>query len=140
MRSSLPATTGKCSNELGTLQRGQQRNRRAVAVADEIRRPTHDLLEEGDRVLRHLLVGDRAVDIRRAPVPAPVRPVDAEALRQRRDVPLEHAGVGQSRMQEHQRRARAVLLVVGAHVAELNIAGQCFSYRRRSRVAARGAV
>jgi hypothetical protein len=109
--------------QVRTPQRGQQRHRRPVAVTDQVRRPADDLLEEGDRVLRHLLVGDRAVDVGGAAVAAPVGPEHPEALHQAGEVDRKGAGVGAPGMQQHQRLPAAVLLVVGAHLAELHVAG-----------------
>jgi hypothetical protein len=90
-------------------------------VTEQVGRAAADLLEEGDRVPRHEPVGDRAVDIGRAPVPAPVRPEDAEVLGELGHARLEGPRVREPRMQEHERVALAILLVVGAHLAELYV-------------------
>ena len=52
-------------------------------------------------------------------VPAPVGQEDVEMLGEFGHVVLDGPRVRQSRVQEHQRLARAVLLVVGVYVAEL---------------------
>ena len=80
-------------------------------------RPADHLLEEGDRVVGHPGVADRAVDVGRAAVAAAVGAVDAEVLGEARGVALERARVGQPGMQEHERVARAVGFVVGVHDA-----------------------
>jgi hypothetical protein len=56
-------------------------------------------------------------------VPAPVGPENVEVLGEFGHVVLEGPRVRQSRVQEHQRLARAVLLVVGVYVAELYVVG-----------------
>jgi hypothetical protein len=56
-------------------------------------------------------------------VPAPVGPEDVEMPGELRHVLLERSRVCKPRMQEHERLARAILLVVGVHVAELYAVG-----------------
>jgi site-specific recombinase XerC len=113
----------KLADEVGSLQRGQQRHRCPVAVAQQGGRAADDLLEEGDRVLGHERIGDGALDVGGAPVTAPVGPEDVEVLGELGHIVLEGPRVRQSGVQEHQRLARAVLLVVGVHVAELCVVG-----------------
>jgi hypothetical protein len=60
-------------------------------VTDEVRWPADDLLEEGDGVLRHLLVGDRAVDVGGAAVAAPVGPQHPEPIDEAGEVGLKGA-------------------------------------------------
>jgi hypothetical protein len=51
------------ADEVGSLQRGQQRHGCPVAVAQQGGQAADDLLEEGDGVLGHELVGDGAFDV-----------------------------------------------------------------------------
>ena len=67
-------------DEVGSLQRGQQRHGCTVAVAQKGGRAADDLLEEGDRVLGHERIGDGAFDVGGASVPVPVGPEDAKCL------------------------------------------------------------
>jgi hypothetical protein len=94
------------ADEIGAFERGDQRHRRAVAVADEVR--GFDLFEEGDGVLGHQLVGDRPVDVGRATVPPAVGPVHPEMGGEPGHVGLEGPRVGEAGVQEHHRR-RCVL-------------------------------
>ena len=115
------------ADQVGTGQRDQQGHRHPVAVADQVGRPADDLFQEGDRVLGHQLVGERAGDVGGAAVAAPVGPQDPEVFDQAGEVALEGAPVGAPRVQQHQRRPVAILLVVGAHLAELHVAAHCLS-------------
>ena len=115
------------ADQVGTGQRGQQRHRRPVAVADQVGRPADNLLDVGDRVLGHLLVGDRAVDVGGPAVATAIGPEDLEVSGEAGDDDLEDARVGAPGMQEHQRWPVAVLLVVGAHLAELHVAAHSLS-------------
>jgi hypothetical protein len=96
-------------------------------VADQVRRPADDLLEEGDHVPRHQLVGERAVDVGGAAVAAAVGPEDPEVSGEAGDDDLEGAGVGAPGVQEHQRLAAAVFFIPGADLAELHVAAHCLS-------------
>jgi hypothetical protein len=66
------------ADQLGSHQRGRQGHRRPIAVADEVGRSADDPLEKGDRVHCHLLITERAFDVRRATVTASIGPEHAE--------------------------------------------------------------
>ncbi len=105
------------AHEVGALERREQRDRRAIAVAEQVRGAADDLLEEGDRVVGHPGVADRALDVGGAAVAAAVGAEHAEVLGEPRDVAVERARVGQPGVQEHERVARAVVVVVELHDA-----------------------
>jgi hypothetical protein len=71
-------------------------------------------------------------------VAAPVGPVDVEGTREVSEVGLEDARVGAPRMQEHERLAGAVLLVVRVHLAELCVCGHVDFLYHRDRIGRRG--
>jgi hypothetical protein len=110
-------------DEVRPSQRREQRDRRAVAVPDQVGRAADDLLEEGHGVPGHEVVADGTGDVGGAPVAAPVGSEHPEPLGQPRQVDLEGAGVGVAGVQEDQRGPVAVLLVVGAHGTELDVLG-----------------
>jgi hypothetical protein len=115
------------ADQVGSLQRGQQRHGRPVAVAQQVGRAADDLLEEGDRVLRHELIGDGAFEVGGAPVPAPVGSENVKMLGELGHVLLEGPRVRQSGVQEHERLPHTILLVIGVHVAELYVVGHLIS-------------
>ncbi len=61
------------AHEVGTLDRDEQADDAAVAPADEVGGPADDALEEGDRVVGHVLVVQRPVHVRRVAVAPPLR-------------------------------------------------------------------
>jgi hypothetical protein len=109
------------ASQVGAAQREEQADDRAVTAAEQMCRPADHLLQERDRVQCHRLKRDRTRDIRRAAVPAPLGRVHVEAGSERTDVRSERARIdtGPSGVKQHQRLAVAVLLIPGAHVAEL---------------------
>jgi hypothetical protein len=111
------------SGEVGATERDEQRHGRAGAAPEEVRRAADHVLEERDRVLRHQLVGDRALDVGRAPVAAPLRGEDVEARGQRLEVRCPGPSVGAARVQQHKRLALAGFVVPGAYLSELYVAG-----------------
>jgi hypothetical protein len=87
-----------------------------------VRRCADDPLEECDRVLRHQLVGDWALDIRGPPVATPLRREHVEVRGQRVEVRGPRPGVGPAGVEQHQRLALAVLVIPGTHLAKLHVA------------------
>ncbi len=92
------------ADQIGPLER----DRRSVAVAEQVRGPTDDLVEEGDGVLGHQVVGDRPGHVGGAAVTAAVRPEDPEVRGEAGQVVLPGARVGHPGMQPHRRVAAAV--------------------------------
>jgi hypothetical protein len=61
-------------------------------------------------------------------MPAPVEPEDVEVLGELGHVLLESPRVRQSGVKQHERLARAVLLVIGVHVTELYVIGHLIGH------------
>jgi AraC-like DNA-binding protein len=120
-------------HELGSLERHQKGDGRAVRVPEQVRGSADDLLEEGDRLVGHDVVGDRAVDVGRATVTTPVGAKHAEALREGGQVLLEGTRVREAGVQEDERLPVTVLLVVDVHVCELDIGGHVVETLRPAR-------
>jgi hypothetical protein len=116
-----PGDQDQTADQLGAAQRNQQRHRDPVAAAEQVRRPGHHRLQEGDGIGGHQLVGDGAIDVGGMAMPAPLGGEDVQPRRQRVDVGREGACVGASGVQQHQRLALAVVVVPGAHLAKLHI-------------------
>ena len=108
-------------HELGALERDVDRHRGAVAEADEVRARDAESVHERDRVLRHVHVGDRPLDVGGPAMAAPLRHVDAEALRERRRQTVERLDGAQPAVQQDEGIADALHLVVGVHLACLNV-------------------
>jgi hypothetical protein len=70
-------------------------------------------------MLRHLLIGERALDDRCATVAAPVGPEHPEVSDQAWKSEFPGAGVCASGMQKHERLSVPVFFVVGVNLAEL---------------------
>jgi hypothetical protein len=79
---------------------------------------------------------ERALDVRGATVAALVDREDVEPVRQRADVVLEEAGVGQAAVQEHERLARSLLVIPGPHAPKVDVASHITSRGRASGSAA----
>jgi hypothetical protein len=88
-----------------------------------VSRPADHPVDEGERVLRHQVIGDRPRYIRGAPVAAALRGEDVEVSGQRVEVRCPGPRVGAARVQQRERLAVAVLVVPGAYVSELYVAG-----------------
>jgi hypothetical protein len=111
--------------EVGAAKCDVQRHARTGAPADEVRRPTHHCLEEGDRVLCHQLISNRPLHIRGPPVAAPLRREQAKARGQCLEGRHPGPRVGPSRMQQHERVAVAVLVIPGTNPAKLHVTRHC---------------
>jgi hypothetical protein len=111
--------------EVGAAKCDVQRHARTGAPADEVRRPTHHCLEEGDRVLCHQLISNRPLHIRGPPVAAPLRREQAKARGQCLEGRHPGPRVGPSRMQQHERVAVAVLVIPGTNPAKLHVIRHC---------------
>ena len=107
-------------DEVWPSQRGEQPDDRAVTAADQVRRPPDNCLQKRDRVLCHRSKGDRARDIWRMPVTAPLGRVDVKASGQRADVRAKRSGIdaGPSRVKEDERIPLAVLIKPGANTTK----------------------
>ena len=105
----------------GVLDRQEQPEDRAVAEADDVRRLEPDGVQVGDRLLERAGVAERAVAVRRTPVPdalGGVHPVGVgEAVTERAEV-LDGAVAA---VEQQQRFPRAVDLVVAPMAEEVDV-------------------
>jgi hypothetical protein len=82
-------------NELWTLDRHQHCDKRPVAVADQVRWLADHGLQEGDGVVGHELVGDRALDVGGVAMATPLGGVEVEVFGQRGKLRLQEPRVDQ---------------------------------------------
>ena len=106
-----------------------ERDPGAHAVADHVGLLEPELPDQARHVVGHLLVGDLAVDVARAPVALHLGhdhlSVLRETLAQRPEGLHDHVGA----VEQHERRSRAVDLVVHLELADRRMAGSHLGVR-----------
>src|SRR5262249_22649138 len=94
---------------------------RSIAVAYQISGLAHHGIEEGDRIVRHHLIGNGALNVRCVPMSSALGGEDMEVFSERVEVGLEESGVDEAAMQENEGIALTKLGIPGPHVSGLHV-------------------
>ena len=108
-------------DELRVVDRGLERDPAAERVADEVDLLEPEVLDEGGDVVAHRDEADRPVDVGRAPVALEVGEDDAVSGGELVGHRPEHLARPESAVEQHQRPAAAVDLVVEADAVDIGI-------------------
>ena len=108
-------------HQIRALQRDQQGNDPAVAVSDEVRAAAADLLEDADRLAGHVVVVERGIGIRGAPVPAPVEGDEAVLGSEVGEHPEKAVAVGEAAVEEQHRLSLTVRIDPRRMAADRNV-------------------
>jgi len=112
------------AHELGVADRELERRRAAHAVAHHVGAQELQVPHQRRRVVGHELVGDRRVAVARAPVAAHVDGDHLPGLGEPGEQRTHHVEVHVRAVQQDQRRARPVDLVVHAQVVDRRVAAR----------------